>query len=100
MCIRDRTNGAWASEFTELYTALSPEEYAEARESTLTAFYTPPEVIQAVYKVLEQMGFQEGNILEPSCGTGNFIGLLPSSMQDSKVYGVEIDLSLIHIFFI
>ena len=87
----DETNGAWTSEFTELYTALSPEEYAEARESTLTAFYTPPEVIQAVYKVLEQKGFQEGNILEPSCGTGNFIGLLPSSMQDSKVYGVEID---------
>lgn len=87
----DETNRAWASEFTELYTALSPEEYAKARESTLTAFYTPPEVIQAVYTVLEQMGFQEGNILEPSCGTGNFIGLLPPSMQDSKVYGVEID---------
>lgn len=84
-------NSAWASEFAELYETLSPEEYAEARESTLTAFYTSPEVIQAVYKVLENMGFQEGNILEPSCGTGNFIGLLPPSMQGSKVYGVEID---------
>lgn len=84
-------NDAWAREFTELYATLSPEEYAEARESTLTAFYTPPEVIQAVYKVLEQMGFKEGNLLEPSCGTGNFIGLLPPSMQKSKVYGVEID---------
>ena len=84
-------NSAWASEFAELYETLSPEEYAEARESTLTAFYTPPEVIQAVYKVLENMGFQTGNILEPSCGTGNFIGLLPPSMQGSKVYGIEID---------
>ena len=58
---------------------LTPEEYASARESTLTAFYTPPEVSTAIYKVLEQMGFQEGNLLEPSCGIGNFIGMLPKS---------------------
>ena len=70
---------------------LTPEEYASARESTLTAFYTPPEVSTAIYKVLEQMGFQEGNLLEPSCGIGNFIGMLPKSMENSKVYGVELD---------
>ena len=70
---------------------LTPEEYASARESTLTAFYTPPEVITAIYKAMEQMGFQEGNLLEPSCGIGNFIGMLPDAMQDSKVYGVELD---------
>ena len=63
--------------------------YASARESTLTAFYTPPEVSTAIYKVLEQMGFQEGNLLEPSCGIGNFIGMLPKSMENAKVYGVE-----------
>ena len=87
----DENNGAWANEFTELYTTLSPDEYASARESTLTAFYTPPEVITAIYKAMEQMGFKEGNLLEPSCGIGNFIGMLPDSMQDSKVYGVELD---------
>nr|WP_243157637.1 SNF2-related protein [Clostridium perfringens] len=70
---------------------LTPEEYASARESTLTAFYTPPEVSTAIYKVLEQMGFQEGNLLEPSCGIGNFIGMLPESMENAKVYGVELD---------
>ncbi|MCU6762002.1 SNF2-related protein [Brotonthovivens ammoniilytica] len=70
---------------------LTPEEYASARESTLTAFYTPPEVSTAIYKVLEQMGFQEGNLLEPSCGIGNFIGMLPKSMENAKVYGVELD---------
>ena len=86
----DENNGAWANEFTELYTTLSPDEYASARESTLTAFYTPPEVITAIYKAMEQMGFKEGNLLEPSCGIGNFIGMLPDSMQDSKVYGVEL----------
>ena len=87
----DENNSAWADEFAELYTALSPDEYASARESTLTAFYTPPEVIAAIYKAMEQMGFQEGNLLEPSCGIGNFIGMLPDSMKDSKIYGVEID---------
>ena len=87
----DENNAAWANEFQELYAALSPEEYAAARESTLTAFYTPPVVISAIYKAMEQMGFREGNILEPSCGIGNFIGMLPQSMQDSKMYGVELD---------
>ncbi len=57
----------------------------------MTAFYTPPEVITAIYKAMEQMGFKEGNLLEPSCGIGNFIGMLPDSMQDSKIYGVELD---------
>ena len=87
----DEDNSAWANEFTELYTALSPDEYASARESTLTAFYTPPEVITAIYKAMEQMGFKEGNLLEPSCGIGHFIGMLPDSMKDSKIYGVELD---------
>ena len=87
----DENNSAWADEFVELYTMLSPEEYASARESTLTAFYTPPEVINAIYKAMEQMGFREGNLLEPSCGIGNFIGMLPKSMENAKVYGVELD---------
>ncbi len=87
----DENNSSWANEFIELYTALSPDEYESARASTLTAFYTPPVVISAIYKAMEQMGFKEGNILEPSCGIGNFIGMLPQSMQDSKIYGVEID---------
>lgn len=87
----DENNSSWADEFIELYTALSPDEYESARASTLTAFYTPPVVISSIYKAMEQMGFKEGNILEPSCGIGNFIGMLPSSMQGSKIYGVEID---------
>ena len=87
----DENNSSWADEFIELYTALSPDEYESARASTLTAFYTPPVVISSIYKAMEQMGFCEGNILEPSCGIGNFIGMLPQSMQDSKIYGVEID---------
>ena len=87
----DENNSSWADEFIELYTALSPDEYESARASTLTAFYTPPIVISSIYKAMEQMGFKEGNILEPSCGIGNFIGMLPHSMQDSKIYGVEID---------
>lgn len=87
----DENNSAWADEFVELYTALSPEEYAAARESTLTAFYTPPEVITSIYKAMEQMDFKEGNLLEPSCGIGNFIGMLPKSMENAKVYGVELD---------
>ena len=76
---------------TKVKTVLTPEEYTAARESTLTAFYTPPEVITAIYKAMEQMGFKEGNLLEPSCGIGNFIGMLPDAMQDSKIYGVELD---------
>ena len=87
----DENNSAWATEYLELSSVLTPEEYASARESTLTAFYTPPEVITAIYKSMEQMGFKEGNLLEPSCGIGNFIGMLPDSMQDSKIYGVELD---------
>ena len=87
----DEHNAAWAEEFKELYASLSPEEYRAAMESTLTAFYTPPVVIKAMYDALDRLGFSQGNILEPSCGTGNFFGLLPDSMQNSKLHGVEID---------
>ena len=87
----DENNAAWANEFTELYTSLSPEEYRAAKESTLTAFYTPPVVIRAMYEALDRLGFTQGSILEPSCGTGNFFGLLPESMAGSKLFGVEID---------
>ena len=87
----DERAGSWQSEYTMLKNILTPEEYAAARESTLTAFYTPPEVITAIYKAMEQMGFREGNLLEPSCGIGNFIGMLPKSMENAKVYGVELD---------
>lgn len=87
----DEHNAAWAEEFKELYASLAPEEYRAAMESTLTAFYTPPVVIKAMYDVLDRLGFSQGNILEPSCGTGNFFGLLPESMQNSKLHGVEID---------
>ena len=85
----DENNAAF--EFKELYITLSPEEYRAAKESTLTAFYTPPVVIKAMYEALDRLGFSEGNILEPSCGTGNFFGLLPDSMAKSKLHGVEID---------
>ena len=87
----DERNSAWSTEYLELSSVLTPDEYAAARESTLTAFYTPPEVSTAIYKALEQMGFQDGNLLEPSCGIGNFIGMLPKSMEKAKVYGVELD---------
>ncbi|MFR8132835.1 MAG: DEAD/DEAH box helicase family protein [Anaerostipes hadrus] len=87
----DENNSAWATEYLELSSVLTPEEYASARESTLTAFYTSPEVITAIYKAMEQMGFKEGNLLEPSCGIGNFIGMLPEAMKNSKIYGVELD---------
>ena len=87
----DERAGSWQSEYTMLKNILTPEEYAAARESTLTAFYTPPEVITAIYKAMDQMGFKEGNLLEPSCGIGNFIGMLPKSMENAKVYGVELD---------
>ena len=87
----DENNVAWADEFKELYASLSPEEYRAAMESTLTAFYTPPVVIKGMYEALERLGFSEGSILEPSCGTGNFFGLLPDTMAGSKLHGVEID---------
>ena len=87
----DKRNSSWANEYLRLKNILNDEEYVAARESTLTAFYTPPVVISAIYKAMEQMGFKTGNILEPSCGIGNFIGMLPSSMSESKVYGVELD---------
>lgn len=87
----DEHTAAWSEEFKELYASLSSEEYRAAMESTLTAFYTPPVVIKAMYDALDRLGFSQGNILEPSCGTGNFFGLLPESMQNSKLHGVEID---------
>ena len=87
----DSNNTAWTNEYLTLKNLLDSDEYTLARESTLTAFYTPPVVIDAVYKALGQMGFSNGNLLEPSCGIGNFIGMLPASMSESKVYGVEID---------
>ena len=87
----DENNSSWANEYNELISALSPEEYNAARESTLTAFYTPQEVVKACYDIAENLGFKQGNILEPSCGIGNFIGMKPKSMTDSKVYGIELD---------
>ncbi|RKI38504.1 DNA helicase [bacterium D16-51] len=87
----DSNNAAWANEYKELKSALSDEEYHAAMESTLTAFYTPPVVIKAMYEALDRLGFSQGNILEPSCGTGNFLGLLPDSMEKSKLHGIEID---------
>ena len=87
----DENNAAWADEFKELYASLSTEEYRAAMESTLTAFYTPPVVIKGMYEALGRLGFSEGSILEPSCGTGNFFGLLPDTMAGSKLHGVEID---------
>lgn len=87
----DENNSSWTTEFLELSSVLTPDEYESAKGSVLTAFYTPPAVISAIYKAMEQMGFREGNILEPSCGIGNFIGMLPQSMQEAKMYGVEID---------
>lgn len=87
----DEKKDSWAGEFRELYAALSPEEYAAARASTLNAHYTSPTVIKAIYEAVGQMGFQTGNILEPSMGVGNFFGLLPDSMAGSRLYGVELD---------
>lgn len=87
----DEHNDSWSEEFIELYTVLSPDEYEAARASTLTAFYTPQNIISAVYKILAKLGFQKGNILEPSCAIGSFIGMLPEKMQESKIYGVELD---------
>lgn len=87
----DERNTAWADEYRELKAALTPEEYEMARASTLNAHYTSPTVIRAIYSAVEQMGFRTGNILEPSCGVGNFFGLLPESMHNSRLYGVELD---------
>jgi N12 class adenine-specific DNA methylase len=87
----DGNNSAWVKEYNELKFSLSDEEYRAAMESTLTAFYTPPVVIKAMYEALDRLGFSQGNILEPSCGTGNFLGLLPDSMEKSKLHGIEID---------
>lgn len=87
----DEGAGSWKTEYAMLKNILTPDEYASARKSTLTAFYTPQTVISAIYKGLDNLGFKQGNILEPSCAIGNFIGMLPESMKDSKVYGIEID---------
>lgn len=87
----DKNNSSWANEYLELKSLLDEDEYNNARESTLTAFYTPPIVIKNMYKVIKNMGFTTGNILEPSCGVGNFIGMLPEELNDSKMYGVELD---------
>ena len=87
----DENNEQWADEFIELQTLLSPEEYEAARSTTLNAHYTSPTVIKAIYQAVENMGFRTGNVLEPSCGIGNFFGLVPKSMKDSKLFGVELD---------
>ena len=87
----DEKKDNWSKEYNELKTLLTPEEYSSARASTLTSFYTPPIIINAIYKVIQNMGAEEVNILEPSCGTGNFLGMLPKEMQKSKLYGVELD---------
>lgn len=87
----DESKDNWSKEYHELSAALTPEEYEQARASTLNAHYTSPTVIKAMYKALENMGFKQGNILEPSCGIGNFMGLIPDSMENSKIYGIEID---------
>ncbi|WP_327195604.1 DEAD/DEAH box helicase family protein [Paenibacillus alginolyticus] len=87
----DETNTQWAAEYGELQDLLEPDEYASARASTLNAHYTSPTVIKAMYDCLETMGFRSGNILEPSCGVGNFFGLVPESFQDSRLFGVELD---------
>ena len=87
----DPNKDGWAKEYTELKGLLSEDEYAAARSSVLNAHYTSPTVIHAIYDAVEQMGFQSGNILEPSMGVGNFFGMLPDSMADSRLYGVELD---------
>lgn len=87
----DEKDSSWSNEYSILKNLLDEKEYSQARESTLTAFYTPPVVIRSMYKALENMGLKKGNILEPSCGVGNFIGMLPDSLEDCKLYGVELD---------
>ena len=87
----EENNSSWTNEYLELKNTLSPEEYSAARASTLNAFYTSPTVIRSMYEALENMGLKQGNILEPSCGVGNFMGLIPESMNKAKMYGVELD---------
>lgn len=87
----DENNSSWQNEYNELKNILTEEEYEQARASTLTAFYTPPVVIRNIYRAIENMGFKEGNILEPACGTGHFIGMMPELLNNSKVYGIELD---------
>lgn len=87
----DEKDSSWSNEYSILKNLLDEKEYSQARESTLTAFYTPPVVIRSMYKALENMGLKTGNILEPSCGVGNFIGMLPDSLEDCKLYGIELD---------
>ena len=87
----EENNSSWANEYLELKNTLSPEEYSAARASTLNAFYTSPTVIRSMYEALENMGLKQGNILEPSCGVGNFMGMIPESMSKANMYGVELD---------
>ena len=87
----EENNSSWTNEYLELKNTLSPEEYSAARASTLNAFYTSPTVIRSMYEALENIGLKQGNILEPSCGVGNFMGLIPESMNKAKMYGVELD---------
>lgn len=91
----DESKSNWANEYLELKSLLSEEEYKSARESTLTSFYTSPVVIESIYKALNNLGFRHGNILEPSCGIGNFFGMLPDEMKGSKMYGVELIRSVV-----
>lgn len=87
----DESKSAWAVEYRELKELLSDAEYASARESTLNAHYTSPMIIRSIYEALENMGFEKGNVLEPAMGIGNFFGMLPEKMQESRLYGVELD---------
>ena len=87
----DNSKSNWSNEYHELKTLLSDEEYSQARESTLTSFYTPPVVIESIYHALENFGFRYGNMLEPACGTGNFMGLVPETLSRSRLYGIELD---------
>ena len=87
----DENNAEWSKEYAELQSLLTADEYKEARASTLNAFYTSPTVIKAMYEALGNMGLSKGNVLEPSCGVGNFMGLVPDSMEKIRMYGVELD---------
>lgn len=87
----DKNNSSWQKEYDELKNILTEEEYEQARASTLTAFYTPPIVIKNIYRAIENIGFKQGNILEPACGIGNFIGMMPKTLNNSKIYGIELD---------
>ncbi len=86
-----KNNAEWSKEYAELQSLLTVDEYKEARASTLNAFYTSPTVIKAMYEALGNMGLSKGNVLEPSCGVGNFMGLVPDSMEKIRMYGVELD---------